>query len=163
VFFRRIELLDADGLPSTELDVRKDFFIHMEYESPRPVKPVELGIRVLTTDGAPVMTSLLSDSEPTALDSEKHGVYRATVKIPEMFLMPGSYLINVSAHAAVGEVFDHLPGVFSFTVLDTGTNYTKYQHNHLLGVVMRTLEWHDKNVASPALREDFSAATSAIR
>ncbi|HEU6449238.1 MAG TPA: ABC transporter ATP-binding protein [Verrucomicrobiae bacterium] len=147
VFFRRVELLDADGAPSTELDVHKHFFVHMEYEVPRAFKPVELSVRILTTDGAPVMTSMLSDCEQSAPEIEKHGVYRATVRIPGMFLMPGSYLINVAAHAGAGEVFDSLPGIFGFIVLDTGTNYTKYQHNHHMGVVMRALDWQDELVA----------------
>jgi lipopolysaccharide transport system ATP-binding protein len=161
LFFKRVELLDADGVPSTELDVRKHFFIHMEYEVPCPLKPVELAIRILTTDGAPVMTSMLSDFETNALEIEKHGVYRATVKIPEMFLMPGSYLINVAAHASAGEVFDFLPGIFGFTVLDTGTNYSKYQHNHLLGVVIKTLEWQDEIVESQTDRDRVSQLETA--
>jgi lipopolysaccharide transport system ATP-binding protein len=154
LFFKRVELWDANGVPATELDVRQAFAVNMEYEVPHPLKPVELAVRVLTADGTPVLTSQLSDSDPQALEVSKQGVYRATVSFPEMFLMPGTYLMNVAAHAGAGELFDFLPGIFSFTVLDTGTNYSKYQHNHLIGVVMKSLPWREEVVPAAEISHD---------
>ncbi len=152
-FFTRVELCDSTGMPSGELDVRKPFSVNMEYEVPLPLKPVELAIRILTMDGRPVFTSLLSDFAPELLHTEKEGTYRASVEVPGMFLMPGNYMLNVAAHAAVGEVFDDLPGVFSFAIHDTGTNYTKYAHNHLIGVVIKTLPWRDEPIPHHAAHD----------
>ena len=161
VSFTRIELCDATGTPSLELDVRKHFSVHMEYEVSHPLKALELGIRILTADGTPVLTSIVSDANPHALTVEKCGAYRATVTVPGMFLMPGSYLMNVVAHLSVGEVFDFLPGVFSFTILDTGTNYTKYHHNHLIGVVMKMLPWRDEPILPQPAWDLIQQAESA--
>ncbi len=143
-YFRRVELCAHDGTPASELDVRKPFRVCMEYSVPRALAPLELGVRVLTPDGRPVLTTLLSDSRPDLLQVRKSGAYRAEVQFPAMFLMPGNYLMNVAAHAAVGEVYDLLPNVFSFTVLDTGTSYSKYGHNQAIGVVMRQMPWTDQ-------------------
>jgi len=141
LIFTGVRLLDNNNEPSAELDVRQPFRVEMIYEVPKSLKPVELAVRVLTADGRPVMTSLCSESNPDTLEQPKHGVYIATATFPGMFLMPGNYTMNVAAHAAVGEVFDILPNVFSFAIADTGTVFSKYSHNSAIGVVMKPLQW----------------------
>ncbi len=144
VSFTLLELVDSFEKRTTELDVRKAFRIRMYYHVPNPLKTVELAVRILTPDGRPVMTTLLSDTNKDALNKTKQGDYMAEVEFPGMFLMPGNYVINVAAHESVGEIYHLIESAFCFNIADTGTNFSRYGHNHLIGVVMRDLSWSDE-------------------
>jgi lipopolysaccharide transport system ATP-binding protein len=146
LFFTRLELLDSDGKATTSLNVRKKFRVKMYYEVPNDLKPVELAVRVLSSDGQPVVTTLLSDSKNQDDNQCKVGAYVAEVEFPELFFMPGRYMMNVASHANVGEIYDLLEGIFKFTIQDTGTRYTKYGHNSQIGVVMRDFPWIDSKL-----------------
>jgi lipopolysaccharide transport system ATP-binding protein len=146
LFFQKVELLDSNGNPSTTLDVRKAFRVKMHYAIPSGLKPVELGVRIFSSNGSPVLTTLLSDSIDHALDSEKAGSYVAEVTFPALLFVPGSYRLNVAAHAAVGETYDFVENILAFTINDTGTRYSKYGQNHAIGVVMKDLLWTDSKL-----------------
>ena len=145
--FTKVELVDLDGQPSLELDVRKPFKVRMSYQVPADLQPVELAVRVLCDDGRAVMTTLLSDCDQKTLAQTKRGNYQAIVEFPPMFFMPGSYHLNVAAHAGDGEIFHLLERIFSLSIVDTGTNFSKYRQNQLIGVVMRNLAWTDEKTA----------------
>jgi lipopolysaccharide transport system ATP-binding protein len=141
LFFRTLRLANHLGGATTELDVRFPFSVEADYEAVQPVRRVEMTVRILTSDGRPVMTTLQSEMTPEILDLERRGRHRIAVTFPGMFLMPGSYLLNVAAHEPNGEIFDLHEGALAFTVKDTGTVFTKYQHYSGIGVVMQSLPW----------------------
>jgi lipopolysaccharide transport system ATP-binding protein len=66
-----------------------------------------------------------------------------------MFLMPGSYVVSVSAHEPNGEVFDFHDGALNFQVRDSGTIFTQYQQYGSYGVVMQSLPWDETQLAAP--------------
>jgi lipopolysaccharide transport system ATP-binding protein len=146
LFFKKIELIDADGKPTVSIDVRKPFGVEMHYEVPKSLKPVELAVRILSSDGQPVLTTLLSDYQEQNPGDAKVGTYVAKVEFPEMFFMPGKYTMNVASHANVGEIYDLHEGIFKFTIEDTGTKYSKYGHNRQIGVVMKDFPWTDSKL-----------------
>src|SRR6185295_15302089 len=106
IFFHNIVLLNHLGQAAQDLDVRFPFTVQMEYEVPQALRRAEIAAKILTTDGRAVMTSLRSEQSPEALELEKQGLYRGSVKFPGMLLMPGSYVISISAHEPNGEIFD---------------------------------------------------------
>jgi lipopolysaccharide transport system ATP-binding protein len=57
VFFRKIEITNNEGELSSELDVRYPFSINLTYEVTKPLKNVELSLRIDTDDGRPVFTT----------------------------------------------------------------------------------------------------------
>jgi lipopolysaccharide transport system ATP-binding protein len=146
VFFRAATLLNHLNQPALDLDVRFPFTIEVEYEVPKPLRRIELAARILTSDGRAVLTSLQSELTPEILDDEKQGGYRARVKFPGMFLMPGSYLLNISAQEPLGEQYDLHESVLSFVIRDTGTVFSKYPHHSSLGVVMASLPWENESI-----------------
>jgi lipopolysaccharide transport system ATP-binding protein len=75
------------------------------------------------------------------LDEAQLGARKATVTIPGMFLMPGNYLINIVLHESLVRIFDLREVVFRVSIEDTGTIFTKFNLNHLVGVVMKPLVW----------------------
>jgi lipopolysaccharide transport system ATP-binding protein len=144
LFFRSAQLLDQSKAFVNEVDVRQPFFLRVAYEVPRPLSRIELSVRLLTADGRPVMTSLQSATEPSVLDQKKQGAYEAEIEFPGMFLMPGTYLINVAAHHPAGEIFDIKENVIRFTVQDTGTHFSQYQNYQEIGVVLKELSWRER-------------------
>jgi lipopolysaccharide transport system ATP-binding protein len=153
-FFHSAVLLNHLGQPSQDVDVRFPFTVQMEYEIPQPLRRAELSVRISTAEGRAVMTSLRSEQSPENLEQEKRGLYRASVKFPGMFLMPGSYVVTVSAHEPNGETFDAHEGVLGFLVRDTGTVFTPYQHFSSIGVVMQSLPWDETQLAEPSARQE---------
>jgi lipopolysaccharide transport system ATP-binding protein len=147
VFFRRVDLRNHLGQGTAELDVRFPFCVELEYVVPQPLRRIELSVRILTGDGRAVMTSLLSEQNPEAMEAEKMGTFRAAIKIPGMFLMAGNYVLNVAAHEPMGEVFDLKEAVVSFEVRDTGTVFSKYPNHSSIGMVMQSLPWEDNRVS----------------
>jgi lipopolysaccharide transport system ATP-binding protein len=140
-------LLNHLGQAAQDVDVRFPFTVQTEYEIPQPLRRAEIAVKILTTDGRAVMTSLRSEQSPEALDQEKQGLYRGSVKFSGMFLMPGSYVISISAHEPNGEIFDSYEGVLSFFVRDSGTVFTPYQQYAGMGVVMQSLPWDETLLA----------------
>jgi lipopolysaccharide transport system ATP-binding protein len=140
-FFISACVSNHTGISSSVIDVRRGFSIEITYEVPKPIKNLEVAIRVLTNDARPVFTSLMSEALPAMLEQTQQGVQKATVTVPGNFLMPGYYLITIALHESVGQIFDAHEGVFRISIEDTGTIFTKYSHNHLIGVVMKTLVW----------------------
>jgi lipopolysaccharide transport system ATP-binding protein len=153
LFFHNVVLLNHLGQSSQDIDVRVPFTVQMEYEVPQPLRRAELSVKIQTAEGRAVMTSLRSEQSPENLAQEKHGIYRASVKFPGMFLMPGSYVITVSAHEPNGETFDAHEGVLNFLVRDTGTVFTPYQQFGSIGVVMQSLPWDETQLAAPGASE----------
>ncbi len=146
LFFTSIHLADDKGNFSTELDVRHPFSVKVRYEVPRALKRVELSVRVVTADGRPVLTTLRSELAPTALEEVKEGVYDAEIQFPGMFLMPGTYFLNVAAHHPVGEIFDLQENVIQFSVQDTGTHFAAYRDYQSIGVVLKKLPWSEQKL-----------------
>lgn len=141
-FFRSAHILNHLGKCGGTVDVRNGFSVQLDYEILESLRNLELSIRVLTTDARPIFTSVLSEALPELLNETQQGLKRATATIPGNFLMPGNYLISIALHEAVGEVFDFHEGVLQVTIEDSGTIFTKYNHNHLIGVVIHPLSWN---------------------
>lgn len=146
LFFTSVQLVDRAGNGSADLDVRHPFSLRLAYEVPRPLNRVELSARVMTADGRPVLTSLRSEREPAALERKKEGRYEAEIQFPGMFLMPGTYFINVAAHHPVGEIFDLQENAVQFTIQDTGTNFAPYRDYQSIGVVLKELPWSERKI-----------------
>lgn len=145
LLFKKISIVDQDGIGSTELDVRYPFYLNLEYELARSLKNIELSIRIYTSDGRPVITTCQSDCSPESLGLRNAGVYQVAIKFPAMFLMPGSYLVTIAAHEPMVEIFDIHEHVLQFSIIETGTKLAKYQDHQNIGVVIYDLHWSELN------------------
>ena len=147
-YFRSVSLINREGEATCEFDVRHPIQVRMSYETPEPLSRLELSVRVLTAEGDPVFTTLRSDLAPESLLEQRHGAYECCVTIPGMSLMPGDYLLNVAAHAPMGEIYDVHEGVLAFTIHDTGTSFAKYGNYASIGVVIMNLPWEERAMAN---------------
>jgi lipopolysaccharide transport system ATP-binding protein len=147
VFFTRISLLDHQGTPSTDLDVRFPFTIEMEYEVTQPVKNVEMAVRIKTAEEQSIFTSVYSDNSDQTKMNKLPGRYVATVEVPQQFLMPGSYTINCAAFQFDNHSYNPLSihdYVLQFNVCETGTKVAKYNDHRSIGVVLVDFPWQDR-------------------
>jgi lipopolysaccharide transport system ATP-binding protein len=141
--FNRIVVADRNQLASGEIDIRYPFDIHLDYEINQQLKNVELSIRISTSDGRPVLTSSQSDCSPDKVTSRMPGLYRSTISIPDMFLVPGSYMLTVAAHEPSVQMFDLYENAISFRVLETGTKLAKYNNIQSMGVILKDFDWFE--------------------
>jgi lipopolysaccharide transport system ATP-binding protein len=141
--FSKISVVNLDQILSNEIDVRQPFYVRIQYEIFQAVTNLELSVRIYRTDGFPVLTTCQTDSLNSSIHRGK-GDYEAVVKIPEMFLMPGSYSLSIAAHEPMVQVFDECKHVLPFNVLETGTRLAKYDHHQDIGVVIPIFEWKEK-------------------
>ena len=143
IFFREIAIANHEGVLSSELDVRYPSYINLTYEVTKPLKNVELSLRIDTNDGRPVFTTHQSDCDDASA-SRAVGVYHVSIQIPAMFLMPGSYLVMVAAHEPMVQIYDCHDNLMQLKVVETGTKFAKYQQYQKAGVVMIDLPWQQR-------------------
>jgi lipopolysaccharide transport system ATP-binding protein len=141
IFFTEISITNHEHEISSEVDVRYPFTINLGYEVLKPLKNVELSLRVDTDDGRPVFTTNQSDCNPSSFALREPGSYRLSIKIPNMFLMPGLYLVTIAAHEPMVQMHDLYQNVLAFNINETGTKLAKYQAHKQLGVVLLELPW----------------------
>jgi lipopolysaccharide transport system ATP-binding protein len=148
VEFRRIAIVDVNELETSEIDIRYPFEIRLDYSINQPIRNAEISIRISTTDGRPVMTTAQSDCSPTKIDMRLPGLYQASIPIPSMFLVPGSYMLTIAAHEPNRHLFDSHENIISFRVLETGTKLSRYSDIHLMGVIIKDIVWNEKEKSS---------------
>jgi lipopolysaccharide transport system ATP-binding protein len=153
LFFTEVAVLDGEHNPSSQLDARFPFRIHLRYEVSKTLSKVEIAVRVKTLDGVSVFTSI-SPSDFRELH-ETTGSYTASVQVPALFLMPGSYML--SAHAGqFADGYYHplhlLHDVIRFTICETGTNVARYDGHHKgIGVVLVDFTWTSEKEPVPEM------------
>lgn len=146
LFFNKITILENKGIESSEIDVRYPFYLDLEYEITKQLTNLELAVRIYTSDGRPVITTCQSDCSPESLGKREVGTYQASIKFPGMFLMPGSYMVTIAAHEPMVEIFDIHEHILQFTIIETGTKFSKYSQPHKIGVVIAELQWLESNL-----------------
>lgn len=145
-FFREVSVRDRDGNPSSELDARIPFDINLQYQVSKELNRVEIAVRVKTIDGMSVFTSIAPAG--TVKMTKMPGSYVASVQVPGLFLMPGSY--TLSAHAfQLGDSSDFHPlcildDVVRFAICETGTDVAKYNDHRNIGVVLVNFPWTEE-------------------
>jgi lipopolysaccharide transport system ATP-binding protein len=135
-----------DNQPTGEVDVRHPFHINLEYEVSQPISNVEISVRISTSDGRPVLTTNHSDCSPENVRSRLVGIYRSSIEIPGMFLMPGSYLLTIAVHEPMVQVLENHENIISFSVLETGTKFARYNQHQALGIIIKDILWKESSI-----------------
>jgi lipopolysaccharide transport system ATP-binding protein len=151
--FSELSIRDHGHNLSSQIDVRFPFSIRLCYEVSQEVKSVEITVRIKTLDGVAVFTSAYSDCSDLSKMDKQSGFYAATIQVPALFLMPGSYTISARAYRFVGGHVEPLhiaDDVLRFQVCETGTKVEKYGDQHRrFGVVLVNLPWREERLLNP--------------
>jgi lipopolysaccharide transport system ATP-binding protein len=140
-FFLSASVLDNKGKVAASFDFKDGFSVELIYEVPKPLEHLEVAVRILTHDFCPIMTTMLSEVLPDFLAKPQQGVFKTKVSWPGNFFMPGTFLITIAVYEPQGQLYDVHDAVFRITIEDTGTIFSKYKMNHLIGVITKPLEW----------------------
>ena len=137
---RAVRIKDGRDAVTCSIDIRRPFFIEIEYGQLRPIVGLRVGFRLLASDGTVVFSSTDRDRKrPHGLD-RLSGVFMSRCKIPGGFLNKGQYTISVGIDIPMAEPIALVHNVISFSVEPTGGIVGDIPDNRL-GVVCPTLPW----------------------
>jgi lipopolysaccharide transport system ATP-binding protein len=142
VYLTGVSILDHEHKVSSKLEVTQPFHVCLNYAISRKVSGVELVLRIDTYDGIAVFSSMHSLSDSGDRASQRHQSTHY-VKIPAMFLMPGSYFVTFAAHTPMVEIHDLHEQLLGFEIVDTGTAFAIHGNYRKIGIVMADLAWNE--------------------
>lgn len=97
--------LSQDGLPHGEYDGDKPLDVTIAYRLNRPLHDFRIGFYLKTTLGELVTRALFADWDPSA-EEGRPGEYMLHAKIPALFLVAGSYVLEVHcSQFGIGDFF----------------------------------------------------------
>jgi lipopolysaccharide transport system ATP-binding protein len=138
-WFKRITLINSQENITSVFDTREPIKILLEYSSNETINNLDISLRVYNYTGIPIFTtnrSSVISSELTA------GTYINEIEIPPLFLVPGSYHIDVGAHIPNVEVLSSHQSLLSFQVEETGSGMALYRGS-AYGVVLVNIPWKE--------------------
>ncbi len=143
VYFTGVSTLNHEHNVSSKLEVTHPFDVCLNYAISRKLSGAQLVLRIDTYDGIAVFSSThpLSDNDDCAAPRHEPRTYY--VKIPAMFLMPGSYFVTIVAHTPMVEIHDMHEQVLEFEIVDTGTAFAIHRNYRKIGIVMADLAWNE--------------------
>jgi lipopolysaccharide transport system ATP-binding protein len=137
---RAVRVLDSDNEISSNLDIRKSFFVEIEYEIFNPIDDLRVTYQVLTQDGVIVFTSSDKDASNHQGIKRGLGLYASRCEVPGDFLNAGVYSIAVSCDIPYREIIFREDNVLNFQVERTGGPGGHYSEQWK-GVVCPNLNW----------------------
>jgi lipopolysaccharide transport system ATP-binding protein len=143
VYLTSVSILDHEHKVSSKLEVAQPFHVCLNYTISQKVSGVEWVLRIDTYDGIAVFSSThpsLNSDDCAARGPQVRTYY---VKIPAMFLMPGSYFVTIAAHTPMVEVHDLHEQVLGFEIVDTGSPFAVHGSYRKIGIVMVDLAWNE--------------------
>ena len=140
VRLRAVRVVDCNGIVCSLADIRRPYYIEIEYEVLNLVPTMRAALRLLASDGTVAFTS--SDSSDGSWDLRERGpgVYVSRCEIPGDFLNEGTYTVTVSADVPLKKVFFFEENVLTLGVAQTGGVSSRYGE-HWPGVICPNLSW----------------------
>jgi lipopolysaccharide transport system ATP-binding protein len=117
---RAVRVLDAEGEPCANLDIRRSLTVEIHYEVLEALPRVRVAFRLVAGDGSVAFTS--SDSNDAAWRDRTRGpgTYVSRCRIPGDFLNEGRYSLTVSADVPLVQVLFLEENALAFRVEQTG-------------------------------------------
>jgi len=140
-----VRLLEAEVEPDAgvadAIPVSAGFALRLLVDAPARLDGVELSLRIERQDGQRVLTTTASDSVPAF--TIEAGRWEHRVRIPGMFLAPGTYFATVGLHRPNIQVVGLYEQVLRFVIAETGSGMWKY-HGTDYGVVLLAAKWSSR-------------------
>jgi lipopolysaccharide transport system ATP-binding protein len=143
-YFYSASVLKSGERETAQTLLKDEVVIQVEYEITASIRRLVLVLELIDSNGTYILSSTDKDQNPSAVgEIRKPGRYIAKCHIPNTFLRPGRYYINLRASIPMVRVLADLPCVLSFDVLDVVSLPSKIGQGR-------------KGVISPVLRWDLS-------
>lgn len=137
--FTRIRVVDEQRCDCTSFAFDDTIRIEFDYNLKHRVEGLEIGVRVLSSQGPLVFTALRSHATNEPLEP---GVRTIVMRIPGRFLVSGDYSIDVGAHIPNQRMLDHRENAIGFRVTETNNPYSQYSGQRY-GLVNCQCEWNE--------------------
>ncbi|MEO1377677.1 MAG: ABC transporter ATP-binding protein [Cyanobacteria bacterium J06635_10] len=139
-YFKRVSLLNLDKNITSNFDIRKPIIIHLEYSVTQTIKDLEVSVKVNNYSGITIFTTNRSSSIGSIISK---GNYISEIEIPALFLVSGTYTIEIAAHIPNVEILSQHKSLITFEIEETGSHMSMYKDNDF-GVVLANILWEEK-------------------
>jgi lipopolysaccharide transport system ATP-binding protein len=141
-YFKKINLFNQQGNITSVFSVREPIKIALEYEAVQTLEGLEVSIQVSNYFGIKVFTTNRSSSVSAKV---RKGNYVSQIEIPALFLVPGTYSINIAAHIPNVEYVCKHETILNFEIEETGSHMAIYQGADF-GVIFTNIMWNERNL-----------------
>jgi lipopolysaccharide transport system ATP-binding protein len=138
--FKRISLLNSQKNITSVFDTREPIKILLEYLVTENIRNLDISVRVNNSFGIPIFTTNRSSVISTEITA---GIYTNEIEIPPLFLVPGSYNVELAAHIPNVEVLSNHESLLTFQLEETGSGMALY-NGLAYGVVLVDLPWTER-------------------
>lgn len=132
-YFESVEMIDLYKKNKSEYSLDEAVILHIKLAVKKYNPAIELGVALLDKWGNRVFT-IHENLYPKLLTREKDKA-SFSIKIPARFLAPGIYRWIAVIHIPHQQAFHVLNDICSFSIIDTGTNFSDYG-GAFMGVVL---------------------------
>jgi lipopolysaccharide transport system ATP-binding protein len=136
--FTDIGTLDGNRRPAELFAADERIVVRICYSVNQKLSACAISVRVYNSEGSVVFTTSDGDSKQVSALGKSPGSYVASFSIPPRFLAPGSYTLQVAAHAPMRHMYELLEACVSFEVSPSGSLGSL---DGRLGMVQPLLEW----------------------
>lgn len=117
--------VNNSGFATGVFNYSEPIYLEITYKVHEKLNDVLLGIAVKDKIGRKVFTSQVPLKQPNNSHYDRN-TFIATLKIPDTFLTPGQYSFLVAMHIPKVQILDQLDNICSFTITDTGSEFSMY-------------------------------------
>jgi lipopolysaccharide transport system ATP-binding protein len=144
---RKIYLVSKRNRPTNNVNYNENITVRVEYEVNKLVSNCIVWIHLMTIDGIVVFCTADYDLQPELREKRQPGYYKADILIPNKWLNPGTYIINVGINSySPIEVYDRKDTI-KFNVIDDGsTPKALFDEASRNGILQPFISWRtEKN------------------
>ena len=136
-----VRVQNERGNVSNQIDIRKPFFVEIEYQIMEHIPQCRVGFKIQTGDGISVFQAYDSDEIDFSSGRNK-GKYLATCKIPGTLLAPQRYYLSINAGIVGIKNLASLPNIIYFDVIELSDRGTMH-YTDRVGVIQPNpmLKW----------------------
>jgi lipopolysaccharide transport system ATP-binding protein len=141
-WFKKISLLNVEDNITSKFNIQEPIRIRLEFHIVQLIKNLEISLRIYNSSGIPIFSTNRSSS--TSSDVSK-GTHITEIEIPSLFLVPGSYSIDIASHIPNVEIISHYQSLLTFEIEETGSDMALYKGS-AYGVVFVDIPWKELNL-----------------
>ena len=141
---KSVSIRTEDDHVNSSLDIRKPFWVELNYEIEEELSFCRVGFNVITSDGFTVFAAYDTDDEKYA-KRRIPGTFKSRCQIPGNLLSPGRYTVSVAAGVTGIKTLVHEERVVGFDIIDTGavgSSITTVRN----GIIRPRLIWEQEKI-----------------
>jgi lipopolysaccharide transport system ATP-binding protein len=137
--FLSVELQNGAAEPASAFDIRNPIWVRMQFRLAQKIAGLQVALAVFDAQGERIFYHSNAYADPPMI-VEDAGTHTVVARLPEMFLVPGRYSLNVALLIPNIEIFDLRESVIAFEVEDGGSGRHEFGWRGM-GHVLANVDW----------------------